>query len=156
MGGIVRSLFGGSKQTSSSTSESGNKAWDFLSGALSPAISSGVNNLNSLSDILGRGFDDYKKNAGFDFLYNKGTRDISGSAAARGLLNSGSTAKALAKYEGDLGSTFYNNYLDRLAGVSQLGLGTANTLTGAGSYSTGKSVGKGTDSGKGILGTLFG
>lgn len=148
MGGVVRSLFGGSKEES----QSSNRAWDFLSSALSPAIAQGTNNLNTLSETLGRGFDDYKKNAGFDFLYNKGTRDIAGSAAAKGLLNSGSTAKALAKYEGDLGSTMYSNWLDRLAGASQLGLGAASSLVGAGAQSSGKGV----DSGKGIIGTLFG
>lgn len=151
MGGLVRGLFGGGKNTS--TSSSGNKAWDFLSGELSPAITSGVNNLSQLSEILGRGFGDYKKNAGFDFQLNKGTRDISGSAAARGLLNSGSTAKALAKYETDLGSTMYNNWLDRLGGTAQTGLNAAGALTGAGGYSQG--MGKGTSQ-NGILSSLFG
>lgn len=156
MGGLTRALFGGGKNTSSSESSSSNRAWDVLSGPLTGAVNTGVNALGSLADIMGGGFDDYKKNAGFDFLYNKGTRDIAGSAAARGLLNSGSTAKALAQFEGNLGSTMYNNYLDRLAGVAGLGLGTGGTLVGAGGVSNSTSQGKGVDSGKGILGTLFG
>lgn len=156
MGGITRALFGGSKSTSSSQSSSSNRAWDVLKDPLTGVVGTGVNAFNSLADTLGGGFDDYKKNAGYDFLYNKGTRDIAGSAAAKGLLNSGSTAKALAKFEGDLGSTMYNNWLDRLAGVVGLGFGAGNTLVGAGAQSTSNSTGKGTDSGKGILGTLFG
>jgi hypothetical protein len=156
MGGITRALFGGSKSKNSSQASSSNRAWDMLKDPLSGMLGGGVNAFNSLAGILGGGFDDYKKNAGFDFQLNKGTRDISGSAASRGLLNSGATAKALAKYETDLGSTMYNNWLDRLAGAAGLGLQGGNTLVGAGQQSTSSSVGKGTSSGNGILGTLFG
>lgn len=152
MGGVVKSLFGGGSSKSSSTSS--NRSWDVLRDPLTSAVSGGVNNLGNLSDILNQGFDAYKKNAGFDFQLNQGNRNIAGGAAAKGLLNSGSTAKALAEYESNLGNTMYGNWLDRLGGVAQMGLGAAGPLVGAGSTSS--STGKSNDYGKGILGTLFG
>jgi len=160
MGGVIRSLFGGSKSESSSQSQqsSSNRAWDVLKDPLTGMTSGGANAFGQLSDILGRGFDDYKKNAGFDFALNRGQQGITGNAAARGLLNSGSTAKALAEFETGLGSQMYNNWLDRLNGAAQTGIGASGVLTGAGGISSGtsSSKGSGTDSGKGILGTLFG
>lgn len=147
MGGIGRALFGGSKNKS----ESGNRAYEQISGALTPVLNTGTNMFNRLSDILSGGFDDYKKNAGFDFLLNKGTRDISGSAASRGLLNSGSTAKALANYESNLGNTMYINYLDRLSDAAKTGLNASSAIIGAGQY------GKGTGTSQtGALTALFG
>lgn len=153
-GSISRSLFGGSKNKSSSQSESGNKAYDTVLGLTTPLAERGSNMFNRMADELGS-FEDYKKNAGFDFLYNKGMRDRVGGAAAKGILNSGMTGKALAKYETDLGSTFYNNWLDRLGSLTSTGLGALNPLIAAGQWSKGTATGKGT-SGNGILSSLFG
>lgn len=156
MGGIVKTLFGGSSSKNSSQSQSSNKAWDVLRDPLTSSVQGGVNSFNMLNDTLGQGFDDYKKNAGFDFQLNQGDQAIAGTAAAKGLLNSGSTQKALAKFQSGLGSTMYNNWLDRLGGAAGIGLGTGNTLTSAGATSTSSGSGSGSDHGKGILGTLFG
>lgn len=151
MGGIVKGLFGGSDN--SSTQQSSNRAWDVLKDPLSGAVQTGTNALGSLNDIIGQGFDAFKKNSGFDFALNKGTRDRVGAAASKGIMNSGATAKALARYETDLGSQTYGNWLDRIGQVSQLGLGAGNTLVGAGGVSSGTSKGS---SSNGILGGLFG
>lgn len=164
MGGIVRSLFGGSKSQnqsqSTSSASSSNRAWDLVSSGLGPVMQGGANVFNNLTNELGGGFNDYKDKAGFNFQLNRGQNDIIGKGAARGLLNSGSTAKALAKYETDLGSTMYNNWLDRLLGVSQVGINAANPIVGAGNIynatSQSTASGSGTDSGRGILGSLFG
>lgn len=142
--GLLGALFGGGK------TESGNKAFGTLQTALAPNLQTSNNMFNQLAGSLSGGFDQFKKDAGFDFLLNKGMRDRVGGAAARGLMNSGSTQKALAEYETGLGSTMYSNFLDRLAQGVGLGNQQAGILAGAGQY------GKGTDYGKGILGSLFG
>lgn len=144
--GLLGALFGGSK----SSQESGNKAYDYLSGALKPGVAVGGNAFNSLGDVISGGFDEFKKNSGFDFAYNTGTRNIAGSAAARGLLGSGATAKALARFESNLGSQTYGNWLDRLSGVAQLGNQSAGVLAGAGQWSKGSGSQNG-----GILSGLF-
>lgn len=150
--GLLGALFGGSKQKSSS--ESGNKAYDFLSGALQPAVGTGTGALNTLNQNLGSTFSDYMKNAGFNTALSQRLAGITGAGAARGLLNSGATGRAMALGEGDLRSQYYNNWLNNLGNVAQLGIGGAGgVLAGAGAYSKGTGSGK---SNGGILSTLFG
>lgn len=145
--GILQSLFGGS----SSKSSSDNKAFPFLQGALSPAITGGTNMLNRLNEELSGGFDDFKKNIGFDFMLGEGLKGITGGRAASGLLRSGGTGRRYLDLANDLGQGAYTNYLDRLSTAGNLGLGAAGALAGAGQISTSK--GK---SSNGILATLFG
>ena len=145
--GLLQSLFGGSKQSSTSD----NKALPFLQGALQPAITGGTNMLNSLNSELSGGFDKFKKNSGFDFMLGEGLKGITGSRAAQGMLRSGGTGSRYLQLANDLGTQSYTNYLDRLGTAGQLGLGAAGTLAGAGQTSTSK--GK---SSNGILATLFG
>ena len=145
--GLLGSLFGGSKSKSSSS----NQAFGYLKDALAGTVSGGTNAFSQLSDLLGGGFDQYKNDAGFNYALNTGTRNIAGGAAAKGLLNSGSTSKALANYESNLGNQYYNNYLDKLQSLVTGGLQGAGIIAGAGQTSTssGKSNG-------GILSSLFG
>lgn len=145
--GILGSLFGGSKQSS----ESGNKAYDFLKGELGGAIGGGVNLINALRDELSGGFEGYKKKAGFDFQLGEGLRGISGSRAALGGLRSGDTGRAAINFGNNLQSGMYENYLNRLTGAGDQGLTAAGILSGAGQ--TSKSKGK--DYGQGIVNSLF-
>src|SRR5579864_4040817 len=110
MGGIVHSLFGGG--SSKSQSSSSNLAYPGISSTLTPAVQGGVNNFNDLSSQLGQGFNAFKNNAGFNFQLNRANNNSVGGAAAEGLLNSGSTDKALAANETNLGSGMYQNYLN--------------------------------------------
>lgn len=150
--GILGALFGGSKQKNSS--ESGNNAYGFLSGALQPAVGTGVNALNTLSSGVGGSFEDYMKNSGFGTALSERLKGITGGGAARGLLNSGATGRAMALGEGDLRSKYYDNWLSGLGKVSELGIsGAGGLMANAGAYSKGS--GKGSSQG-GILSTLFG
>lgn len=149
--GLLGSLFGGSK--SKSTATSGNQAFGEINSAVAPTLGTTANVFNQGASELAGGFGDYKKNSGFDFLLNKGTRDRVGAGAAKGLLNSGSTSKALAKYETDLGSQSYGNYLNSLMQLLQGGTGLGSLLAGAGSTSSSTSTGK---SSGGIIPGLLG
>lgn len=130
--GLLSALFGGSK----SESTSNNKAFDTLSDALTPAITSGVGNMNALNEELSGGFEGYKKNAGFDTVLGEGLRGITGVNAAKGILNSGMTGKAYQRYGMGLTGSFYDNFLNKLKEASGLGLGAAQTLAGAGQEGT--------------------
>lgn len=143
--GILGALFGGSKNKS--TSE--NKAFGQLQGALTPAVTTGVNALNEAGAGLGT-FDDYKRNAGFDYALGEGLSDITGARAAMGALRSGSTGEAYQDRAMNIGSQFYDNWLNKKLGISQLGLGAAGTLAGAGQTSTSKGSSNG-----GIIPGLF-
>lgn len=88
-------------------------------------------------ELLGVGggksaFDNYLGSTGYNFQMDQGQRAITGSAAARGVLNSGSTAKALTKYGQDLASTTFNNYLGQLSSLNTQAAGTAQQGLGAG------------------------
>jgi hypothetical protein len=81
-------------------------------------------------------FQNYLNSSGYQFQQQKGMDSITGSAAAKGLLDSGSTLKALQSYGQGLGSSYFSNYMNRLQGVQQQGLntstGVANLASGAG------------------------
>lgn len=184
MGGIVDSLFGGSKQSSNSTqqstsssqssSDSGNHAYDFLKNSLSGNVGIGNNAMGSMAALLGQGgdagaaqgaFNNYLGSTGYNFMLDQGSKAITGNKAASGMLKSGSTLKALTGYGQNLGSQYFNNYLTQLQGLVGNGLSSANTISGAGNYSnsqsTSTSQSTGTSSSKGhssngIIPGLFG
>jgi hypothetical protein len=144
--GLLQSLFGGSNSESSST----NKSYDFLKDALGPGIGAASGGINALAGELSGGFDDYKKKSGFNYQLGEDIKGITGGSAASGLLRSGPTAKGLARHITGFGNREYGNYLDRLGGLGQLGLGGAGVLAGAGQESKGEG-----SSSNGILSTLF-
>lgn len=63
-------------------------------------------------------FGNYLNSTGYKFQQQQGTQAITGSAAARGILNSGATAKALQTFgQGQAGASF-GNYLGQLSGLN--------------------------------------
>lgn len=155
MGGIVRGLFGGSKNKN----ESGNKAFDTLSTTLTPALQTGVNTLGNISAFFGgqgadaqnAAFQNFLDSTGFQHMLDTGSKAITGNASARGLLKSGATAKALTNYGQELGKASFLNFLQPQLQLAQLGLGAGNTIAGAGQYSKGSGT-----SNNGIIPGLFG
>jgi hypothetical protein len=157
MGGIGRTLFGGPSE-SSSESESGNHAYGPISGAFTPAlgyVTSGGNMMQNL--LMGSGqnqnLNNFANSTGMQFVMDQGSRAITGSQAARGLLNSGGTAKALTKFGQGVGSTYLNNYMDNLYKLSNIGLGAGGVMANAGQWSKSESESEGPKSG--IAGTLL-
>ena len=70
----------------------------------------------------GQGFRQFQQSTGYNNILGDAMRGVSGSAAARGLLNSGSTARALQTRAAQLGQQSYGNYLQQLLGGSQASL----------------------------------
>lgn len=164
MGNLGQTLFGGEKKSSVEKSNSYNEAYPYLKDAYGGQVSTGTDATSFLSKLLGMGgsdaahgaFDDYKKSAGYDFALKSGSDAITGNAASRGLLSSGSTAKALSRYGQDVGSTYFNNYLDKLMGLSGQGLTAGGLIGSAGqkSESTGTSKGSSKPGLGGFLGRI--
>jgi hypothetical protein len=158
MGGVKDFLFGEAPEPQKQ--ESGNHAYDDIKGAFSPGFdyfSQGGNMLGSLLGVGGEGaqtgaLENFANSGGMKFLQDQGTKMITSSKAASGLLNSGSYGTALTKYGQGLASTYLNDYMKNLMGFSQLGLGAGNLVTQAGQYSTGtgQTAGK-----QGNLGTIL-
>jgi len=80
---------------------------------------------------------------------------ITGSAAARGLLNSGATLKALNQFGQEQAQQSYNQYLNNLGGFGQQGLQAALGVGAAGTAGGGNAA-AGQPQNQGIFGRVFG
>lgn len=86
-------------------------------GSASQTGAAGVNNtVNQL--LTGNqqtpAFQNYLNSTGYQFMLGQGLGAINSSAASKGLLDSGGTAKDLMTYGTNLASTTFNNYLSNL------------------------------------------
>ena len=150
-------IFGGSKSKQGSSST--NQAYPYLQGALSGTIGQGAQAGSALADMLGlngtpaqtAGFDRWRNSTGYKFGMDQGTNAITGNAAARGLLGSGSTLKALNTFGQEYANSQYGKYADMLSNL--LGAGTANAGVLAGAGNTSQSWGKSNES-KGVGGFI--
>lgn len=70
-------------------------------------------------------FQGYQGSTGYQFQLGQGLNAINSNAAAKGLMGSGGTAKALEQYGQNLASTTFNNYLTQLSGLNSIQGGTA-------------------------------
>lgn len=156
MSSAMRQIFGGSKETSQSQSQSSssNQAYPYLQSALSGTVSNGTGASNQLANMLGlnggdaqnQGFDNFRNSTGYQFGMDQGMQAITGSQAAKGLVNSGSTLKALNAFGHSQADQAYGGYMNQLQGLLGSGLKGADVISGAGNIanSTSSSVGKGT------------
>lgn len=101
-------------------------------------------------------FQNYLNSTGYNFQLQQGQNAITSSNAARGLLNSGATATALAQYGQGLGQQNFNNYLQQLNDVAQRGQQQLNTVGQAGTIGGNNAAGytqaAGTAQGAGYMG----
>lgn len=100
-------------------------------------------------------YNNYLTSTGYQSQRDQGTAAISGSAAARGILNSGGTGKALTQYGQDLASTSFNNYLTQLGAVANRGLQAGQMIGQAGTQGGGNAQ-TGTSSGFNQFGSAAG
>ena len=96
--------------------------------------------------------------AGGKFILGRGSDAITANKAASGLLNSGSTLKDLTTFGMGVGSTFFQNFLSNLSGLSgqglNAGIGVANAATGAATQLADREVQKVGGITQGITGAL--
>lgn len=141
--GITGGSQNSSKGSSSGNSSSSNLAYPMLSNALGSTVTQGVGAGNQLGNMLGLNgtqgqsdaFKNWQNSTGYQFGLNQGQQSINGNAATTGLLNSGSTAKALETYGQNYADTQYGNYTGQLQNLLNGGLQAGNTISGAGNVS---------------------
>lgn len=167
IGGIIGgigSLFGGSN-SSSADKQAAKQAltgYNYLTGSngVTGYVGAGNNANNMTAQLLGaaplqagtsNAFKNYLNSTGYNFMLDSGSHAITGSAAARGILNSGATAKALTKYGQDVGSQYFNNYLTQLGDVAGRGL-TASGQIGAAGTAGGGNASSATQAGGAAMG----
>lgn len=88
-----------------------------------------------------QGFQNYQNSTGFQGQLQAGQQALTGSAAARGLLGSGSTLRALQAQGQQLGAQSFNNYLGQLGGVAGMGLQAGGMLGQAAGAGAGQAAG---------------
>lgn len=131
------------------------------------AVNTGTKAGNAFAQLIGleqptaetgNAFQQYLDSTGYQFQLGEGQRAITSSAAARGVLNSGATAKALTEYGQNLATNSFNNYLNLLGGAQVTGLnaatGVANAGTGAGSQAAQYNMAVGNAWAQGLSGGL--
>lgn len=106
-------------------------------------------------------FQNYLNSTGYQFQLGQGSQAITGNAAARGTLNSGATAKALTQFGQNIGSSYFNNYLNQLGGLNTqqgntaaAGVGAANAVGQAGTSGGGGAAEQTAAGGKAVGGAV--
>lgn len=94
-----------------------------------PFRAGGLQAFNQLTGELQGGF---QESPGYQFAVDEGQRAIEGSAAMRGNVRSGATLKALQDRRMGMANQEYGNYMNRLAGVAQMGQASAGNQAAAG------------------------
>jgi hypothetical protein len=130
---------------------------NLITNTYTPTMQQGVGAGNFISSLLtgqgdtgaaNAGYNNYLQQAGYAPAMRQLSQGITGQGAAAGILNSGSTAKALQTRGTELNQQFYNNYLQNLFGLSKNGLEAGNLIGNVGQKSTQ------TQSSPGLLGSL--
>lgn len=145
-----------SENSSQQTSQSFNQAYPFLQSALGDQVGNAGKGSSAIASLLGlngsdegvNAFNTFKDSSGYNFIQNEGVRGITGNMAARGLLSSGSTLKAISNYSSNLASNFLNSYLSNLMGLSNTGIQAGQILASAGSTANSQGTSYGTSSSK--------
>ena len=128
--------------------QSGTGAQNFLAQLLgvSPgAVGQGANAVGNAANGIAagggaeQGYNNYLQMAGYAPAMRQLAQGVTGQGAAAGILNSGSTAKALQTRGTELNQSFFNNYLQQLAGLSGLRLQAGGLVANVGQKNTGGS-----------------
>lgn len=110
-------------------------------GNLSPWMTRGNTAGGAYSALLGlggntpqaqNGLKAYLDSSGYKFRLDSGRDAITSSRATAGLLNSGSTLKALDTFGQNIGTGYFDDYLGHLSDLSGQGLGAGSALAGVG------------------------
>lgn len=142
-------IFGGSKSQSTSQQTSGNQAYPFIQSTYGDTAGSTGSYSSLIQSLLGvggtagagaAGLNAFQNSAGYQNALTTGSNAITGNNAAKGLLNSGATLKALDRFGSNLGNSYYNDYLNSLFNGANLGIGAGQLISGSGQTSQGTST----------------
>jgi hypothetical protein len=139
MGGLVNSIFGGnSNKYANKSIDFTKQIYDENKAMATPWNTGGSADFNSYNAMLGgpgqdEAFQKWLGSSDFAFTTKAGNDAINSNMAAKGLLNSGATLKAITQFGQDNAQQYRNNYMNQLLGGAQLGAGVLGNLMGANS-----------------------
>lgn len=136
MSSTMNEIFGGSTSSANTHNVNNND----ITGALNPVMQNGAGASSQIANMLGlngpagqqQGFQNWQNSTGYQFGMQQGQDSITGNAATQGLLNSGSTLKALDTYGQNYANTQYQNYLNPLQNLMSTGVQAASPIASAG------------------------
>lgn len=107
---------------------------------LAPWREAGVGALNQINSRMPEftrrfGMSDYEQDPGYQFRLSEGEKGINRAAQARGLWDSGSTLKALARYNSNMGSQEFGNAYNRFTQDQTNAYNKLSNLAGLGQTS---------------------
>lgn len=137
MGGILNSLFGGG------SNKQADKAIDFMKDVYrenkelaTPWATGGLNMYNAYGSMLAgpgqdEAFQKWLNSSDYAFTTKQGLDAITHNMASKGLMNSGSTAKAVVQFGQDNAQKYRDNYMTQLLAGAGVGAGVLGNLMGA-------------------------
>lgn len=132
--GLISSTYGGQMNTGVAS----NNYLASLLGVPGSTVAGVGNAANGVAEAGGAnpGYNNYLQMAGYAPAMREMTRGVTGTAAAGGILNSGSTGKAFQSRGADINQGFFNNYLQNLNTVAGNGLQAGGLVANTGQKST--------------------
>lgn len=135
MGGVVGGIAGGilGNRAANRQADATREATQQAVQQVQPFRETGVQAQNFLAQALGlqggdaadQAFQNFLGNTGFQQELQAGSQAITGNAAARGLLNSGATARGLQEFGQGLAQSRFQNFLGNLGGLANQGVNAA-------------------------------
>lgn len=121
MGGLINSVFGGGSK----------KATKKSLALIKPYADAGLGALGGYMDMLqgpnqSEAFNNWLNSSDYKFTTQAGMDAITQNMASKGLLNSGSTLKALTQWGQQNAQQYRNNYMNQLFAPAQLGASAAS------------------------------
>ena len=92
----------------------------------------GAPTIDQEGNVLAPDYSKFYESPGYQFELEQGTKAVERSQAARGLLGSGQTLKAIKEYGQGVASRGYEGYMNKLAGLAGIGQTTAVQIGAAG------------------------
>lgn len=140
MGGVIGGIVGGiaSNRASKRQAAATREATAAAQQQVAPFRQAGIQAQNALLGALGlqggdaanMAFRQFLDSTGFQNELQAGSQAITGNAAARGLLDSGATARALQGFGQNLAQSRFQNFLGQLGGIANTGAGAAAQSAG--------------------------
>ena len=93
-----------------------------------PWLDAGKSALTNQQALLNGDFSKFYSSPDYQYALDQGMQGLDRSAAARGKLFSGGYGQDLTKYAQGMATQNYNNYYEKLAGLSRTGSNTATNL----------------------------
>lgn len=120
-----------------------------ITSTYTPQMQQGVQGTNFLSNLLGLGgdsaatgaFNTFRNASGYQNMFNEAQRGVTNSAAGRGLLGSGATARALQTTAGNLANQSMGNFMGYLGNLISAGNQAGGLIGNVGQQSTGGTQG---------------